>query len=168
LNTAACAIVVHLTPRRIRIKIPGWERRNADFLGLQRRLEACPDVIYVHVNPLVASIVIHCRDGFEIMSARHCFSGLELVLPVSVARTRRRTWQIAASGRVSGRSAVYGRLAALALDLAIAVAARRLERLIGEWIIQAVVQLLLRQLHRNPTPLPRLEISRPLLAAAAR
>jgi hypothetical protein len=168
LNTGARAVVVHLTPRRIRIKIPGWERRNFDFLGLQRRLEACPDVICVHVNPLVASIVIHCRDGFEIASARHCFSGLKLVLPVSIVRAERRTWQSAASGRVRDRSAVYGRLAGLAIDLAIAVAARRLESLIGEWIIQAVVQLLLRRLYRTPTPLPRLEISRPLLAAAAR
>lgn len=168
MNTAACAVVVHRTPRRIRIKIPGWERRDADFLGLQRRLEACPDVIYVHVNPLVASVVIHCRDGFEIAAARHCFASLELVLAVSIARTERRTWQIATSRRMTGRPAVSGRLAALAIELAIAIAARRLERLISEWIIQAVVQLLLRRLYRNPMPSPRLQVLRPLLAAAAR
>jgi hypothetical protein len=166
LSRAACAIVVHLTPRRIRIKIPGWERRDADFTALQRRLEACADVIHVRTAPLAASLVVHCRDGFEIASARHCFTGLELLLPTSaIASTERRTWQTAASRRMRHRPAVSWRLAALAVDLAIAVSARRLEALLGEWIIQAVVQLLLRRLRRNLTPL--LPAPRPLLAAAA-
>jgi hypothetical protein len=166
LNRAGRAVVVHLTPRRIRMKIPGWERRDADFLALQRRLEACPNVIHVRVNPRVASVVIHCRDGFEIASSRHCFTSLELVLPDSaVAGAERQTWRVAASERMQRRPAVSWRLAALAVDLAIAVSTRRLEALISEWIIQAVVQLLLRRLYRNPTP--RLQVPRPLLAAAA-
>lgn len=166
MSRAACAFVVHLTPRRIRIKIPGWERRDADFAALQRGLEACPGVVHVRATPLVASLVIHCRDGFEIASARHCFTGLELLLPSSaIASTGRWTWQTAASSRMKHRPAVSWRLAVLAVDLVIAVSARRLEVLIGEWIIQAVVQLLLRRLHRNPTPL--LPAPRPLLAAAA-
>jgi len=155
-----------MTPRRIRIKIPGWERRDADFVSLQRRLEGCPGVIYVRVNALVASIVVHCRDGFEIASVRHCFASLELVLPVF--GTERQTWQIAAPERMSGRPAVSGRLASLVVDLAIAVATRRLEGLIREWIIQAVVQLLLRLLYRNPPPSPRLQVPRLLLAVAAK
>ncbi len=166
MNRAGRAVVVHLTPRRIRIKIPGWERRDADFLALQRRLEACPNVIHVRVNPRVASVVIHCRDGFDIASVRHCFASLELVLPDSaIASTGRRTRQIASPGGMKHRRAFSWRLAALAVDVAIAVSARRLEALISEWIIQAVVQLLLRRLHRNPKP--RLQVPRPLLAAAA-
>jgi hypothetical protein len=161
LKAAACAVVVHLTPHRIRIKIPGWERRDADFAALQGKLEVCPGVIHVHANALVASIVIRCGDGFQIASVRHCFTGLELVLPVSAtASGGYRSWQIASPGHVSGQ------LAALAVELAIAVWARRLEGLITEWILQTVVRALLRGLHRNRAPSPQLEAP-PLLAAAA-
>jgi hypothetical protein len=157
LNAAACAVVVHLTPHRIRIKIPGWERRDADFAALQDKLEMCPGVTHVHVNALVASVVIRCSDGFQIVSARLCFTGLELALPVSADRT----WQIASPKHVSGQ------LATLAVELAIAIWARRLEGLIIEWILQAAVRALLRRPHRSPAPLPQLEAPRPLLAAAA-
>jgi hypothetical protein len=161
LNAAACAVVVHLTPHRIRIKIPGWERRDADFAALQGELEMCPGVTHVHVNALVASVVIRCGDGFQIASACHCFTGLELVLPVSATAGVGRRRQIASSQDVSGQ------LAALAVRLAIAVWTRRLEGMIIEWILQAVVRALLQRLHRNPAPSPQLEAPRPLLAAAA-
>jgi hypothetical protein len=162
LNAAACAVVVHRTPHRIRIKIPGWERRNADFAALRGKLEMCPGVTHVHVNALVASIVIRCRDGFQIASARLCFTGLELVLPVSAtAGVRRRMRQIAVPNRASHQ------LAALAVELAIAVWARRLEGLIIEWILRAAVRALLRRLPRSLAPSLQLEVPRPLLAAAA-
>src|SRR5260370_8744921 len=77
------AFVVHRTPQRIRIKIPRWRRQDHDFAALQRALERCPGVAWVRVNALVASVVIHCGDEFEITSVRHCFVGLELVLPAS-------------------------------------------------------------------------------------
>jgi hypothetical protein len=162
LNAAACAVVVHLTPHRIRIKIPGWERRDADFAILRGKLQMCPGVTHVHVNALVASIVIRCSDGFQIASARLCFTGLELVHPVSAtAGVGRRTWRIASSEHVSGP------LIALAVELAIAVWVRRLEGLIIEWILQAVVRALLRRVHRNLAPSLQLEAQRRLLAAAA-
>ncbi len=162
MNAAACAVVVHLTPHRIRIKIPGWERRDANFAALQGKLEMCPGVTHVQVNALVASVVICCSDGFQIASARLCFTGLELVLPVSAtAGVERRTRRIASAGHVSGQ------FATLAIELVIAVWARRLEGLIIEWILQAFVRALLRRLHRNPAPSPRLEAPQPLLAAAA-
>ncbi len=75
--------MVHRTPQRMRIKIPRWKRQDHDFAVLQRALERCPGVVSVRVNALVASVVIHCRDEFEIMSVRPCFVGLELVLPAS-------------------------------------------------------------------------------------
>src|SRR5215467_1537715 len=85
MDAGSLAFVVHRTPQRIRIKIPRWERRDYDFAALRRALERCPGVVCVRVNALAASVVIHCGDGFEIMSVRHCFIGLELVLPASHA-----------------------------------------------------------------------------------
>jgi hypothetical protein len=179
LNAAARAVVVHLTPRRIRIKIPGWKRRDADFAALRGRLERCPGVVDVRVNPLVASIVVHCSERFQILSARHCFVGLELVFPAAMtAGARARMWQFgsigcgrrhsAFSSRLASGQPLSGRLAAVVVDLAIAVWAHRLESVIIEWIIRGVVQALLRRLYRSPTPLQHGETPRqPLLAAAA-
>jgi hypothetical protein len=163
LIAAACPVVVHMTPHRIRVKIPGWERRETAFVTLQRRLERCPGVIHVRVNPLVASVVIHRGDQFQLASALHCFAGLEVVLPAYVAgNPKPQAWQIASSEAIGYRPAVSGRLAAVAFDLVMAIWTRRLEGLITEWIFQAVAQVLLRQLCRSLIPAPR-----PQLAAAA-
>ncbi len=168
MNAAARAVVVHLTPRRIRIKIPGWERRERDFVALRGVLEGCPGVIDVRANALVASIVIHCGDGFEVASVRHCFTSFELVVPaaatVSAARHLR---HIDAPARTGSRPAVSSRLAVMAIELAIAVWARRLEGLIIEWILQAVIQALFRRRHRAPAPPRPLAAPRRRLAAAA-
>src|SRR5947209_12270969 len=126
------AFVVHLTPRRVRIKIPRWERQNDNFAALQRVLERRPGVVSVHVSALVASIVIYCRDGFEIASVRHCFEGLELVLPAFAASPWAR--QIAPTRRIHHRSESSFCLVGLVVKLAIAIATRRLEPLIRELI----------------------------------
>jgi hypothetical protein len=163
LNAAACAVVVHLTPHRIRIKIPGWERRDAVFVALQGKLEGCPGVTHVRVNALVASVVIHCGEGFQIAAVGRCFAGLELVIPVSATvGAQQRTRQIASPEHVSGQ------LATLAVELALAVWARRLEGLVIGWIFQAAAQALLRRLHRNAaSPQLKALLPQPLLAAAA-
>jgi hypothetical protein len=161
LIAAACPVVVHMTPHRIRVKIPGWERRESAFLTLQRRLERCPGVIHVRVNPLAASVVIHRGDQFQLASALHCFDGLELSLPASLTGgPKPQAWQV--GDPVGPRPTVSGLFAALAFDLAMAIWTRRLERLVTEWIFQAVAQVLLRQLCRSVIPAPR-----PRLAAAA-
>jgi hypothetical protein len=163
LIAAACPVVVHMTPHRIRVKIPGWERRETAFVTLQRKLKRCPGVVYVRVNPLVASVVIHCSDQFHLASALHCFAGREFVLPVSVTGDPKPlAWRIASSEAAGHRQAVSGQLAAMAFDLAMAIWTRRLEGLITEWIFQALVQVLLRQLLRSLIP-----AQPPLLAAAA-
>lgn len=168
MNLVACAIVVHQTPHRIRIKIPGWERRDACFAAMQGKLEACPGVSHVRVNALVASIVIYCTDGFHIASVHHCFTGLDLVAAVSSAAVLGRQSRQIASGEPAGHlPSVSGRLAALAFDVAIAVWTRRLERLIIEWIFQAVAEVMLRRLCRHLTMSPKRQGLQPLLAAAA-
>jgi hypothetical protein len=163
LIAAACPVVVHKTPHRIRVKIPGWERRETAFVTLQRKLERCPGVVYVRVNPLVASVVIHCSDQFHLASALHCFAGREFVLAVSATGNPKPVaWRIASCEAVWPCPAGSGQLAAMAVDLAMAIWMRRLGGLITEWIFQAVVQVLLQQLLRSQIP-----ARPPLLVAAA-
>ncbi len=157
--------MVHRTPQRIRIKIPQWKRRDHDFAALQRALERCHGVVSVRVNVRAASVVIHCGDGFEITSVRHCFAGLELVLPASVRGPGAR--QIAPTQRVHGHSTPVVSLIGLVVKLTIAIATRRLDALIRELIFEAAVQALVQQLYRKLMQSPRLERPpRALLVAA--
>jgi hypothetical protein len=162
------AFVVHLTPHRIRIKIPQRERQDAYFAAVARVLETRPDVACVHVNALVASIVIHCRDGFEITSVRDCFMGLELVLPAPGWPVSQRARQIASQQDIHGGSRNSSSLdsvclVSLVVKLTIAIATGRFEALIREWVVEAVVRVLLPRLYRKP--IPRLEAPRTLLVA---
>jgi hypothetical protein len=157
--------VVHLTPHRIRIKIPHWERQHDNFAALRRAIEKCPGVVSVRVNALVASVVIYCRDGFEIASVRHCFEGLELVLPASRSPDGRWARQIASAQHSRDRSKNPLFLVGLVVRLTIAVATRRLDILIRDLILEAAVRVLVRQLHRKLAQPPRLAMPRALLVA---
>jgi hypothetical protein len=163
------AFVVHRTPHRIRIKIPRWERQDARFTMLQRALEGRPGVVSVHVNPLVASVVIHCGNGFEIASVRDCFEGLELVLPAPPSASAR-TWQIVSARRTRDHSkrsiSLVGPLIGLVIKLALAVATRRLDALIRELIFEVAAQVLVRQLYRQRIQVSRLKAPPALLVAA--
>jgi hypothetical protein len=168
LAAVAYAVIVHVTPHRMRIKIPGWERCDADFAGLQWRLERCPGVITVRANPLVASITIHCGADFELASLRPCFGSLEGTVQASDAATSAEgeVRQIAWSSYSGGRPAIAISLAPLLVRLAIAAATRRFAAVISELVLQAAVWALLR--HRDQGPPPgSLQAPRPLPAAAA-
>jgi hypothetical protein len=151
------AFVVHRTPQRIRIKIPRWERQDDNFAALRRALGKCPGVVCVRVNALAASIVIHCGDEFEIASVRHCFVGLELVLPASVPPGGPWARQIAPAQRIHDHSTRAISLVGLVVKLTIAIAMRRPDALIKELILEAAVQALVRQLYRKRMQSPRLE-----------
>jgi hypothetical protein len=159
------AFVVHRTPQRIRIKIPRWERRDHDFAALRRALERCPGVVCVRVNALAASVVIHCGDEFEIMSVRHCFVGLELILPASGAGPWAR--QMVSAQRTHDHSTRAISLVGLAVKLTIAIATRRLDALIRELILEAAVQALAQHLYRKLMQSPRLERPPQALLVAA-
>ena len=161
------AFVVHLTPHRIRIKIPRWERQDARFAALQRLLERRPGVTCVQVNALVAGIVIHCGDGFEIASVRDCFVGLELVLPATPSAAGPRARQIVSAQRTRNHSRSSLCLVGLAVKLAIAIATRRLDVLIRELIFEVAAQVLVRHLHRQLMPPPRLGAAPRALPVAA-
>ena len=157
--------MVHRTPQRVRVKIPRWQRQDDNFAALQRALERRSDVVCVRVNALAASIVIHCRDGFEIASAGDCFAGLELVLPPSGPPASAR--QIASAQRVRDGSESSIGLVRFFIRLLIAIATRRVEFLLRELILEAAVQALAQQLRRKLMASPRLEAPRALLVAAA-
>ena len=159
------AFLVHLTPHRIRIKIPQWERQDENFAALQRVLEKRPGVVSVHVNALVASVVIHCCDEFEITSVRHCFVGLELVVPASGPGPWAR--QIAPAQRIHDHSTGAISLVGLVVKLTIAIATRRFDALIRELILEAAVQALVQQLYRKLMQSPRLEMPPRALRVAA-
>jgi hypothetical protein len=158
--------VVHRTPQRIRIKIPRWERQDHDFAALQRALERCPGVVCVRVNALVGSVVIQCRDEFEITSVRHCFAGLELVLPASGPPAGPWARQIAPAQCIHNHSPRAISLVGLVVRLTILIATRRFDALIRELILEAAVQALVRQLYRKLMQSPRLETPRALLVPA--
>jgi hypothetical protein len=157
--------VVHRTPQRIRVKIPQWQRQDDNFAGLQRALERRPDVVYVRVNALAASIVIHCRDGFEIASVRDCFVGFELVLPPSRSVAWARQIVPAVQGVRDSRSSI--RPIGFIVRLLIAIVTRQFEDLLRELILEAAVRLLAQRLHRQLTASLRLAMPRALPAAAA-
>jgi hypothetical protein len=160
------AFVVHRTPQRIRIKIPRWKRQDHDFAVLQRALERCPGVVSVRLNALVASVVIHCGDEFEIASVRPCFVGLELVLPASGPGPWAR--QMAPAQRIHDHSTGGISLVGLVVKLTIAIATRRLDTLIRDLVLEAAVQALVQQLYRKLMQSPRLERPpRAVLVAAA-
>jgi hypothetical protein len=159
------AFVVHRTRQRIRIKIPQWERQDHDFAALQRALERCPGVVSVRVNALVDSVVIHCHDEFEITSVRHCFVGLELVVPASGPGPWAR--QIAPAQRIHDHSTGAISLVGLVVKLTIAIATRRFDALIRELILEAAVQALVQQLYRKLMQSPRLEMPPRALRVAA-
>ena len=165
MDAGSRAFVVHRTPQRIRIKIPRWERQDHDFAVLQRALERCPGVVSVRVNALVDSVVIHCHDEFEITSVRHCFVGLELVVPASGPGPWAR--QIAPAQRIHDHSTGAISLVGLVVKLTIAIATRRFDALIRELILEAAVQALVQQLYRKLMQSPRLEMPPRALRVAA-
>src|SRR5258705_12833110 len=75
--------------------------------------------------------------------------------------------QIAPNQRIHDRSESSFCLVGLIVKLTIAIVTRRLEALIRELILEAAVQVLVRQLYRNLMQPPRLETPRAMLVAAA-
>jgi hypothetical protein len=151
--------VVHRTAHRIRIKIPRWRRHHDNFTALQRALESRAGVLCVRVNPLAASIVINCSDGFEIASVRDCFAGLALLLAPSGLTARARQ-----SVRRGSDSASF---VGLTVRLAIAIATRQFAAVFRELILEAAMQALVRQPDRRLMRSTRLAAPGALLVAAA-
>jgi hypothetical protein len=163
----SAAFVVHQTPNRIRIKIPERQGQHAYFAALQRTIGEYPDVIAVNVSPLVASVVIHCRDGFEINSLRHPFLDLELPPASSPPLATLEGRQLVHPGGMHGFSENSIGVNAVLLKLFVATAMGQLGAQIVEWIIGAFVQTLVCALNQNAVDRRSATAHSPLLLAAA-
>jgi hypothetical protein len=141
MHAASRAFVVHCTPTRIRIKIPERQRQEAYFTALRRALLQHPDVLGVHANPLTASVVIECRDGFAFLTQNHHFPGLEL-RPVQTQGPARNQLPTLTHGPDSGHSSPTGTigLAAVLIKLLVALATKQLGAQLIDWVVAAVVR----------------------------
>ena len=135
------AFVVHRTPTRIRIKIPERQRQEGYFAALKRALTQPPDVVGVHINPLAASVVIVCRDGFELLGQNHRFPGLELLAgePCFPKNNRPAPFAHGHDGSELNPADTIGFLE-LIIKLIVALATRQLGAQLIEWVVAAVVQ----------------------------
>ena len=166
MHAKSLAFVVHRTPTRIRIKIPGRQRQENYFETLKRVLLEHPDVLGVHANPLTASVVIECREGFDLTVHGPRFLGAE-VLPTN------------ASGRASGQLRHLMRLdnevntiskgaigfAALVLKLIVAIATKQLGAQLIEWVVEAFIRAAIHDANRTVAR-RRVPIASPMLLVA--
>ena len=151
MHAASRAFVVHCTPTRIRIKIPERQRQEAYFAALRRALLQHPDVLGVHANPLAASVVIECRDGFAFLTRNHHFPGLEL-RPVQTQGPARNQLPTLTRGPDS-----IG-LAAVLIKLLAALATKQLGAQLIDWVVAAVVRAASAERYRL-APLPMLLVA---------
>jgi hypothetical protein len=129
------AFVIHRTPTRIRIKVPDRQRQERYFAALERVLIQDPKILQVDSNPLTASVVIECREGFDLTTEQRQFLGLEVVETRPVARTS----YLAASRRDRGDSSDSGfGIAVLILKLVVAIATKQLGAQLIGWLIEAI------------------------------
>lgn len=63
------AHVVHLTPRRLRIKVPARRHDPAFFNAVKQRLAELDAVRGVEVNPATGSILVHSSDSRALLQA---------------------------------------------------------------------------------------------------
>ena len=163
MHAKSLAFVVHRTPTRIRIKIPGRQRQENYFETLKRVLSEHPDVLGVHANPLTASVVIECREGFDLTVGGPRILGAE-VLPTN------------ASGPASGQPRHLLRLddevdtiskgairyAALVLKLIGAIATKQLGAQLIEWVVEAFIRAAMHDANRTVVR-RRVPIASPML-----
>jgi hypothetical protein len=131
------AFVVHRTPTRIRIKIPDRQRQEAYFAALERVLIPHPNILRVDSNPLTASVIIECREGFELTPQQQQFLGLQIRGANDIGQPD----YVVQSGYVTGALSANGfTFAVLILKLIVAITTRQLGVQLIEWFIDACVQ----------------------------
>ncbi|MBO0733523.1 MAG: hypothetical protein J2P49_04245 [Methylocapsa sp.] len=61
--------MVHMTPHRLRIRVPAKRHDKRYFLAARQHLAEQPGVRGVEVNPATASILIHSQDSMAFLDA---------------------------------------------------------------------------------------------------
>ena len=134
--------VAHRTPTRIRIKIPGRQRQQAYFAALERVLIQHPNILRVGSNLLTASVIIECREGFELTPPQQQFLGLEIREAKNVGRDIGQPGYVVQSGDGADALSENGfTLAVLILKLIVAITTRQFGVQLIEWVIDACVQV---------------------------
>jgi hypothetical protein len=95
-----------------------------------------PDVFGVHVNPLAASVVIECRDGFELGGRNPRFPGLEVL----AAEPHALTPFVGGHDRSKPDPADTLGFVELIIKLIVALTTKQLGGQLIEWVVAAVVQ----------------------------
>jgi hypothetical protein len=63
------AYVTHLTPNRVRLKVPGRRRDERFFADVREQISRWPSVALVEVNPVTGSILIHAAANARALVA---------------------------------------------------------------------------------------------------
>ena len=150
------AFVVHRTPTRIRIKIPGQRRQQGYFDALKHVLLGHRDVIGVHANPLTTSVIIHCRQGFDLTAHGPRLFGVQL-LPASESGTASSQTQhlMRLDDEVNTISKGAIGSAGLVLKLIAVVATKQLGAQLIEWVIEAFIRAAMHDANRRAPMAPR-------------
>jgi hypothetical protein len=147
--------IAHRTPTRIRIKIPDRQRQEAYFAALERVLIQHPNIVRVNSNPLTASVIIECREGFELTPQQRQFLGLEIRDPKDAGREIGQPGYIVQSGDGTGALSENGfTFAVLILKLIVAISTRQFGVRLIEWFVDACAQIS-RQEARRRAALPQ-------------
>lgn len=151
------ALVVHRTPTRIRIKIPNRRRQRAYFAALERVLAEHPDILRVHANPLAGSVIIECRQGFDLTAQQRRFLGLEMLERES-ALPAHRGHQALPNEEIDAVADALA-FAPMIFKLVVAIMTRQVGLQVIEWAIDAFAQAARREARR------RSALRQPLLLA---
>ena len=142
--------VAHRTPTRIRIKIPDRRRQEVYFAALERVLIQHPNIVRVDSNPLTASVIIECREGFELTPQQRQFLGLEICEGKDIGRDIGQRGYVVQAGNGTGALSENGfTFAVLILKLIVAISTRQFGVQLIEWSIDACVQILRQEAHRR-------------------
>ena len=154
------AFVVHRTPTRIRIKIPGRQRQENYFEALKRLLLKHPDVLGVHANPLTASVVVECRQGFDLTVLGPRLLGVEVLEANAYGpASSRPRYLMPLDDEVNTIEIGFS---GLVLKLIVAIATKQVGAQLIEWVIEAFIRSAMHDANRAaacrwvPTAPPRL------------
>ena len=154
MQAKSAAFMVHKTPHRLRIKIPGRKGQEAYFAALQYRVAAHPEVVVADVNALLGSVVIHCREGCAIAVAQW-LGGVGLAVVDVPANAPAR--QFAPDG-VYGFSDSSLAFANGLYELVIALARGQFAAKLLELLIELTLRPAVDHLLRKPAPGPILHL----------
>jgi hypothetical protein len=157
------AFIVHRTPTRIRIKIPGRRRHQAYFAALEWVLIQDPNFFSVESNSLTASVIIECRAGLDLTAQQRQFLGLEMIETSDVGRANSpRGYLVACADDTFDLSEGGFTLAVLILKIILAITTKQFGVQLIEWLIEACFQASREEARRRATH------REPLLLAAVK